>query len=199
MSNQDQNREALIRHIADLEAVIRRRNEQIDNQAHNARETQRALEEIARERDEAVERAEKYRRAERDHRTNARCWMKDSEVWQATAEEWERRALAAESRPVEVTDEMVYLGAVAGWRGDVARPSWTFEDISAEDQEWYLDNARAILAAALTAPPLPTRPEGAEDIEALIRDLLGSHPGDWYGDLADHLAAHLTDPTRKEA
>src|SRR5699024_8962263 len=53
MNHQEQNREALIRHIADLEAVIRRRNEQIDNQAHNARETQRALEEIAHERDEA--------------------------------------------------------------------------------------------------------------------------------------------------
>ena len=53
MNHQEQNREALIRHIADLEAVIRRRNEQIDNQAHNARETQRALEEIAHDRDEA--------------------------------------------------------------------------------------------------------------------------------------------------
>src|SRR5699024_3469925 len=53
MNHQEQNREALIRHIADLEAVIRRRNEQIDNQAHNARETQRAHEEIAHERDEA--------------------------------------------------------------------------------------------------------------------------------------------------
>ena len=53
MNTQEQNREALIRHIADLDAVIRRRNEQIENQAHNARETQRALEEIARERDEA--------------------------------------------------------------------------------------------------------------------------------------------------
>ena len=53
MNTQERNREALIRHIADLDAVIRRRNEQIENQAHNARETQRALEEIARERDEA--------------------------------------------------------------------------------------------------------------------------------------------------
>ena len=56
---------------------------------------------------------------------------------------------------------------------------------------------RGALTAALTEPP--ARPEGAEEIEALIRDLLGSHPGDWYGDLADHLATHLNDPTRKKA
>src|SRR5699024_1762780 len=112
MNHQEQNREALIRHIADLEAVIRRRNEQIDNQAHNARETQRALEEIAHEREQA--RASAYN-------------------WEATAGEWEKRALAAESRPLTpdaITDEMVERGAVANWRGDVAHPDWTFEDIS---------------------------------------------------------------------
>ena len=120
--------------------------------------------------------------------------------WEATAEEWEKRAVRAESHPLTpdaITDEMVERGAIANWRGDVAHPDWTFEDISDEDRGWYRDNARAVLTAALTEPP--ARPEGAEDIEALIRDLLGSHPGDWYGDLADHLAAHLTDPTRKEA
>ena len=44
---------------------------------------------------------------------------------------------------------------------------------------------RALLAAALAEP---SRPEGAEEIEAVIRKVVPSHPEDHYGDLADRLA-----------
>ena len=106
--------------------------------------------------------------------------------WEATAEEWEKRAVRAESHPLTpdaITDEMVERAFNLADRIEAVVINKTI--------------MRDALTAALTEPP--ARPEGAEDIEALIRDLLGSHPGDWYGDLADHLAAHLTDPTRKEA
>lgn len=43
------------------------------------------------------------------------------------------------------------------------------------------------LTAALTEPP--SRPEGAEEIEAYMRELVASHPEDHYGKLADHLAS----------
>ena len=124
MNTQEQNREALIRHIADLDAVIRRRNEQIENQAHNARETQRALEEIARERDEA--RANAYN-------------------WKATAEEWEKSAVRVEPRPLTpdaITDEMVDA-AVAGRE----ERGW-FTSASPEDNR---DEMRAIISDALAA------------------------------------------------
>ena len=40
----------------------------------------------------------------------------------------------------------------------------------------------------ITALAEPTRPEGAEEIEAVIRKVVPSHPEDRYGDLADRLA-----------
>ena len=185
MTNQEQSREALIRHIADLEAVIRRRNEQIDNQAHNARETQQALEQIARERDEAL-----------------RTVQEVIDSHDETLRDIASGKYAAESRPLTpdaITDEMVERGAIANWRGDVAHPDWTFEDISDEDRGWYRDNARAVLTAALTEPP--ARPEGAEDIEALVLDYKreNAHRGYSEAEIADYVAARLTDPTRKEA
>lgn len=46
MNNQERNRDALIEHIAEQDRIIRRRNEQIANQAQNAREDQQAIEEL---------------------------------------------------------------------------------------------------------------------------------------------------------
>ena len=154
MNHQEQNREALIRHIADLEAVIRRRNEQIDNQAHNARETQRALEEIAHERDEA--------------RGALRA----------------RLGVLAEHRPL--TPDAIEV-ALRDCMPGVAlyRLSGTQVMRLAEDMH-----------AALTEPP--KRPEGAEDIERLIRDAENEGQGADNEALANYLAARLTDPTRKE-
>ena len=145
------------------------------------REYKDALEKAERERDEANERAEKHRRAVVDHSTNARCWMQTSEEWQATAEEWEKRARAAEQprplTPDALTDEMVERALMVN--ADL-RP----------------ETVRRMLTAALTEPP--ARPEGAEDIERLIRDAEIEGQGADNEALANYLAARLTDPTRKE-
>ena len=145
------------------------------------REYKDALEKAEQERDEANERAEKHRRAVVDHSTNARCWMQTSEEWQATAEEWEKRARAAEQprplTPDALTDEMVERALVVN--ADL-RP----------------ETVRRMLTAALTEPP--KRPEGAEDIERLIRDAENEGQGADNEALANYLAARLTDPTRKE-
>lgn len=64
------------------------------------------------------------------------------------------------------------------------------------------DDAQEALNLALTAAltqPQP-RPEGAEEIEAYMREIVASHSEDHYGELADHLASRgvlppLTDKT----
>ena len=145
MTNQERNRDALIEHIAEQDRIIRRRNEQIANQAQNARESQRAIE-------------------EQDVRNNALA----ADLAAAVA-----RADKAESRPLtadDITDEMVERGRAAFWGGDLT----------------IAGRVRQVLTAALTEPP--TRPEGAEEIEAVIRKVVPSHPEDSYGDLADRLA-----------
>ena len=94
--------------------------------------------------------------------------------WEATAGEWEKRALAAESRPLTpdaITDEMVRRGA------QVATPAGVR----------YLrpHEVREILTAALTEPP--TRPEGAEKVEAVLHQY-------WSGDInGDDLADRIVE------
>ena len=177
MNHQEQNREALIRHIADLEAVIRRRNEQIDNQAHNARETQRALEEMARERDEARrhecsdldahwrldEALETIPQLARE-RDEARA---TKNMHKARADEERARADAAELRPLtpgDITEEMVKRA----------------------QREYPLSprTVRDMLTAALTTP---ARPEGAEKVEAVLHQY-------WSGDInGDDLANRIVE------
>ena len=102
------------------------------------------------------------------------------------AEQERDKALAdAESRPLTpdaITDEMVERGRSAYWG-----PAYGGSVVG---------RVRAILAAALTEPP--ARPEGAEDIERLIRDAENEGQGADNEALANYLAARLTDPTRKE-
>ena len=102
------------------------------------------------------------------------------------AEQERDKALAdAESRPLTpdaITDEMVERGRSAYWG-----PTYGGSVVG---------RVRAILAAALTEPP--ARPEGAEDIERLIRDAENEGQGADNEALANYLAARLTDPTRKE-
>ena len=185
MNTQERNRDALIEHIAEQDRIIRRRNEQIANQAHNARETQRAIEEQdARNNSLAAGLAVAVARAEKaeQERDEARADL---------AEYVQAQALRAHPRPLTpdaITDEMVERGLDA--LAEEAAVSVT------------IPTMRAVLTAALTEPP--TRPEGAEEIEAYMRELVTSHPEDHYGELADHLASRgvlppLTDPTRKEA
>ena len=89
---------------------------------------------------------------------------------------------AADPRPLTPTDEMVERGRSAYWG-----PTYGGSVVG---------RVRAILAAALTEPP--ARPEGAEDIEALIREAVTASGTLDDEALADYLAARLTDPTRKE-
>ena len=89
--------------------------------------------------------------------------------------------------PDAITDEMVKR----------ARVAWLGANINLTPDGFV----REILTAALTEPP--TRPEGAEEIEAYMRELVTSHPEDHYGELADHLASRgvlppLTDKTHPE-
>ena len=101
---------------------------------------------------------------------------------------------AAESRPFtpdDITDEMVERAREEFFGGDVGGPV----SGPSSARRW-----RAALTAALTEPP---RPEGAEEIEAYMRELVTSHPEDHYGELADHLASRgvlppLTDKTHPE-
>ena len=144
------------------------------------REYKDALEKAEQERDEANERAEKHRRAVVDHSTNARCWMQTSEEWQATAEEWEKRARAAEQprplTPDAITDEMIKR----------ARNAPSFDGRISPTPELV----REMLTAALTEPP--ARPEGAGDIEAVLREEWSFSDEDGgeeaFADLAERLA-----------
>lgn len=119
--------------------------------------------------DEAMDRAEKAEQERDEARANAYNW-------EATAEEWKKRALAAESRPLmpEVTDEMVerYWAAMKN-------PGSNYDEA-----------VRSALAAALTEP---TRPDGAEEIEAVLRDewTFSDEDGgeDAFADLAERLAS----------
>ena len=104
--------------------------------------------------------------------------------WKGVVREYKDALEEAESRPLTpdaITDEMVERGRSAYWGP-------TFGG-SVEER------VLAILTAALTEP---TRPEGAEDIERLIRDAENEGQGADNEALANYLAARLTDPTRKE-
>ena len=95
--------------------------------------------------------------------------------------------------PDDITDEMIERAARTYVRA-LADRGYGVSTKDAHTREAF-DQA---LTAALT---VPTRPEGAEEIEALIEASLS---GDALSDaqvraLADYLAPRLTDPTRKEA
>lgn len=67
----------------------------------------------------------------------------------------------------------------------------------------HFERHRSWEGALLAALTEPQRPEGAEEIEAYMRELVASHPEDHYGELADHLASRgvlppLTDKTHPE-
>ena len=172
MTNQERNRDALIEHIAAQDRIIRRRNEQIANQAQNAREDQRAIEEqdarnnsLAADLAAAVVRADKAERA-RDHLATV---LATTTRQRDEADKRNARPLTAD----DITDEMVERALAVERR--VYDDGYTTEP----------GTMRELLTAALTEP---ARPEGAEEIEAVIRKVVPSHPEDRYGDLADRLA-----------
>lgn len=103
----------------------------------------------------------------------------------ATRAEQERAATAS-PRPLsadDITDEMV------------VRAKAVVEEFAPSEQ-WPGSAARWVLEAALTPPP--SRPEGAEELQALIRQAEAEGEGADNEALANYLAAHLTDPTVKE-
>ena len=103
--------------------------------------------------------------------------------WKGVVREYKDALEKAESRPLTpdaITNEMVERGQDAYWG----------------NERTVEGRVRAILTAALTEPP--ARPEGAEDIERLIRDAENEGQGADNEALANYLAARLTDPTRKE-
>lgn len=99
----------------------------------------------------------------------------------------------------DISDEMIERA-----REVLAREEWvqSFDPETADmlDREDHADTTRVIIAALTAALTEPTRPEGAENIEAYMREFVASHPEDHYGELADHLASRgvlppLTDKT----
>ena len=211
MNTQEQNREALIRHIADLDAVIRRRNEQIENQAHNARETQRALEEITRERDEAKSWASRWQEEAEGNeaRGDALAAGLAAAVVRADTAEQEYEALKVayneqgdalvasydHPRPLTpdaITDEMVlrFMNSYDEQLGR-AKPAPTLNYFTAH----RTSVTRNALADALTEPP--ARPEGAEDIEAAFGTweraeyLHAALDADDLRSIADHIAEEM--------
>ena len=107
--------------------------------------------------------------------------------WEATAEEWEKRAVRAESHPLTPDAIEVALHD--------CMPSVALDRLSGTQVMRLAED----MHVALTEPP--KRPEGAEDIEALVLDYKreNAHRGYSEAEIADYVAARLTDPTRKEA
>ena len=98
--------------------------------------------------------------------------------WKGVVREYKDALEKAESRPLTpdaITDEMVERALMVN--ADL-RP----------------ETVRRMLTAALTEPP--ARPEGAEDIEVLLFE---AGVDENRAEVANFLAARLTDPTRKEA
>ena len=154
MNNQERNREALIEHIAEQDRIIRRRNEQIANQAHNARESQRAIEELdARNNSLAADLADAVARADKAEKERDEARADLAEYVQAQALRTHPRPLA----PDDITYEMVKR---AQREEERQRGDWTAPTAM-----------RHILTAALTEPS--QRPEGSEEIERLLTENLG--------------------------
>lgn len=140
MDDQERNREALIEHIAEQDRIIRRRNEQIAQQAENSREAQNTIEDIEAE-------LEAYRK------------MHSQQIKTITRLQENPRPLTAD----DITDEMVlrFMNAF-DTQADGSVPAPTLNHFTAA--------RTAITRAALimTLTPPPARPEGAEKVEAVL-------------------------------
>lgn len=102
-------------------------------------------------------------------------------------DEADKRAATASPRPLtadELTDDAIRR----------ARVAW-LENAQYEGCP-SAPTIRAMFAAALTPPP--SRPEGAEELQALILQAEAEGEGADNEALANYLAARLTDPTVKE-
>ena len=146
-----------------------------------------ALSLVQKQRDQAMARADKAEE-ERDHFREVAATFRD-------------KFTASEPRPLTpdaITDEMIERAAHCMAMQEMPTTYSFHPDSTAEE---FYDEAREVLHAALTEPP--ARPEGAEEIEAYMREIVASHPEDHYGELADHLASRgvlppITDKTNPE-
>src|SRR5699024_79700 len=148
-------------------AVIRRRNEQIDNQAHNARETQRALEQIAHERDEA----RRYECSDLDAHWRlgeALASLKDANPTVASLRAEQPRPLTADDIEQLVTQNRYRVA-------DAIRALYPEEPMATD----------VLAHAVMTALTEPTRPE--EKVEAVLHQY-------WSGDInGDDLANRIVE------
>lgn len=179
MDNQERNREALIEHIAEQDRIIRRRNEQIAGQAHNAREDQRVIDEQdARNDSLAADLAATVNKVDRAESERDEYRAMHSEQMKTIARLQENpRTLTADDYQ---RGEMAALAAFAGPKLSIPINALV----------------RAIVNEVLTPPP--SRPEGAEELQALIRQAEAEGEGADNEALANYLAARLIHPTVKE-
>lgn len=156
-------------------------------------------------------------KAERERRIKAEeerdKWRKIASDAEKDADEAEENLLVfkaaqafSDPRPLtadDITDEMVERA-----REVLAREDWVhpFDPETADmfDREEHADATRVIIAtltAALTEPP--ARPEGAERFDPVVDAAIRGHSDitspDVVRAISDAIAAHLADPTRKEA
>ena len=184
MNNQERNRDALIEHIAEQDRIIRRRNEQIANQAHNARESQRAIEELdARNNSLAADLAAAAVRADKAERERDEAWADRNDALRREKAEQDRADRAKRERDAAVNSALFAAAP---------RPL-TADDITDEmveralmvNADLFPKTVRRMLTAALTEPP--TRPEGAEKVEAVLHQY-------WSGDInGDDLADRIVE------
>ena len=116
---------------------------------------------------------------------------------QKVVDELYRIRAAEQPRPLtadDITDE----ARDRAYRAVAALSVSDWDDMSGVAKGRAMAVVEAVITE-ITRPEPPERPEGAEDIEALIRDAENAGEGADNEALADYLAARLTDPTRKEA
>ena len=193
MNNQERNREALIEHIAEQDRIIRRRNEQIANQAHNARESQRAIEELdARNNSLAADLADAVARA--DKAEKERDEVRDA--WEGAVESVkEANSLinslrAAEPRAL-TADDITYEARGRAYRAVAALSVSDWDDISGVAKGRAMALVEAVITE-ITRPEPPTRPEGAEAVSSVL-GALREDDGEWMTYASDEDLDGLAD------
>ena len=166
MNNQTRNHLNLQKHIADQDHIIRVRNAEIAALRKRAEKAEQERDEARRH--ECSDLDAHWRLDE------TLASLKEANATVASLRAAQPRPLTADDITDEMERRLIRKGVEFGW--------FTESDINDRDTR---DKTRSLLAAALTEP---TRPEGAEKVEAVIRKVVPSHPEDRYGDLADRLA-----------
>ena len=159
MNNQTRNHLNLQKHIADQDHIIRVRNAEIAALRKRAEKAEQERDEARRH--ECSDLDAHWRLDE------TLASLKEANATVASLRAAQPRPLTAD----DITDEMIERGRAAFWGGDLT----------------IAGRVRQVLTAALTEPP--TRPEGAEKVEAVLHQYWsGDIDGD---DLADRIAEEM--------